>query len=105
MSAVTITVNIAGVADTEDKQAFILAIDRENERRVFTGQSPLPKATAPERKASMETLLSAKEAAEFLQIVKEAADRANQDNTFQAVKTKWNELTPTQRSTWLAFNP
>jgi hydroxyethylthiazole kinase-like sugar kinase family protein len=105
MSAVAIAVNISGTADTEDKQALVLIIDRENERRVFTTLPPLPKSTAAERRTSAETILSSKTQAEFQQLVAEAADKANQDNTFRSVKTKWNELTPQQRTAWLNFNP
>ncbi len=105
MSTVVINVNISGTADTEDKQAFVLAIDRENERRVFTGQPPLLKSTAAERRASMEAIRSAQENIDYALLVAEAANKANQDATFQAVKTKWNEMTPQQRTTWLSYNP
>lgn len=105
MSTVQVVVNITGTADIEDKQAFILAIDRENERRAFTGEPVLPKGTAAERKASMETILTRSEASSFATLVSEAADRANQDASFRAAKTKWNELTPSQRTAWLAFTP
>jgi len=59
MTTLAITVNVSN-PDTEDRQTMEFYIKEENTRRAALTPpgTPLPLATAPERKASYEVLLS-----------------------------------------------
>lgn len=62
MAVITLAVNATGVADDEDRNAMVYAIEQENIRRAALDPplSALPSSTAAERRASYETIASGK---------------------------------------------
>ena len=102
MTAITITVNVSGTPDVADRQAMLLAISQENERRVFTQQAALPSSTGAERKASYELLASAKATAEHLELINQASRLADSDSSFKALKPLWLEANDQKKAAALA---
>ena len=105
MASLLLSCSLSGTPDAEDRQAAVLAVDNENARRLANGIALLPKSNASELRSSYQTIRSNELMLIHQQLVELAANKANQDAAFLAVKTKWNELTPQQRTAWLAFNP
>jgi len=61
MTAITVAANVTGTPDAADRRAMDKEILKENSRRerLDPPGTPLPNSTAPERKASYETILAA----------------------------------------------
>lgn len=102
MSTVTITVNVAGTPDAEDKQALTQLITLENNSRVARGLSALPMSTAAERRAGAESIYADRVRSLHAQLIEEARVAIDQNNTFKQLKTLYIEANDTKRAAALA---
>lgn len=102
MSTVSVTVNVAGAADAEDRQAMIAAITRENEMRAAAGLSALPFSTAAERKASVEAIYADRVRSIHSQWIAEAVASLEQVATFRQLKTLYLDANEAKRQAAIA---
>lgn len=102
MTTIAIAANVSGTADTEDRQAIILAITQENERRTFAGIALLPFSTAAERKTSYETISAAYLTDFHKGNIALAVAATNADTQFSSLKPLWLEATPQKKAAAVA---
>ena len=107
MTTLTFAVQYQGTADADDKAAMIALIDAENARRTALNNavpppSPLltilPKSTAAERKASCETIASARWTQIHQKDIRQVNDSIINDSRFKALRPYWRDATAAQKA-------
>ena len=100
MSTVIILANVTGSADEKDRRAMKMLIDQENERRAALDPpgTPLPQSTAPERRASYETVLQPILASAHASYIQQAGERV----LLSDLKPLWAAATDAKRAAALA---
>ena len=102
MSSVTITFNVTGAADDEDRRAMLHVIGIENARRAALTPplDPLPSSNAVERRTSYETIMSPRLMAAHLANIADSTVA-----TLADVRARWRYATDAQRNAVLAALP
>jgi hypothetical protein len=120
MTTQILTVNVSGIADSEDRRTQLFMINLENSRRTKANVeiadenarravmnppeaalpmfSLLPFSTGAERRISYETILSETIRKAHLSYLGRANESAGEDVAFRDLRIPWSDATPQQRA-------
>jgi multidrug efflux pump subunit AcrB len=124
MTAITITTNVVGAPDADDRRAMMFVIAKDNERiarinATITQENArraalnppeqalpllpvLPSSTGAERKSSYESVLNATILRAHESYVTQAAAAVEQDPAFKDIRPLWADATPAKKAAAIA---